>query len=89
MITPDLINGIFEILGGFFILNHCRVLYADKSVKGVSILSTVFFCSWGLWNLFYYPSLNQWYSFYGGVFITLANFLWISLLLKYKYFTKE
>lgn len=80
----DLINSLFELLGGFFILNHCWVLYQHKEVKGVSILSVVFFTLWGYWNLFYYPSLNQWLSFVGGVFICLANILYVGLLLKYR-----
>lgn len=84
MMIPDLINGLFEAAGGFFVLNHCRVLSKDKKVKGVSILSTVFFTSWGVWNLYYYPHLGQWLSFVGGLFIVLANSLWIGLMLKYK-----
>lgn len=85
---PDLLNGLFEALGGLMILNHCRVLFKDKEVKGVSILSTCFFTSWGLWNLFYYPHLDQWWSFAGGVVIVCANALWITLMLWYSDFLK-
>lgn len=81
--SPDVINGLFEFVGGFFILNHARVLYRHKLVKGVSVLSTVFFSSWGIWNLYYYPVLDQWWSFAGGLSITLANLLWISLMFYY------
>ena len=84
MSFPDLMNGGFELCGGLFILNHCRVLYADKVLKGVSIISTVFFAAWGLWNLYYYPHLDQWASFYGGIVISLANALWIGLMLHYR-----
>ena len=38
--TPDLINGLFEAIGGLLVLNHCRVLFVDKMVKGVSVFST-------------------------------------------------
>lgn len=79
----DLINGGFELLGGLFILNHCRVLYAQKAVRGVSVLSTAFFTLWGLWNLYFYPSLGQWASFAGGVVIVVANGVWIALALFY------
>ena len=82
--TPDLINGIFELLGGAFILNHCRVLYQDKLVKGVSALSTTFFTAWGVWNLYYYPHLDQWWSFAGGLVIVAANALWIGLMIYYQ-----
>lgn len=78
-----MVNGLFEAIGGLFILNHCRVLWRDKSVAGVSILSTVFFALWGAWNIFYYPHLDQWYSFAGGLIIVAANVLWIALLIRF------
>jgi len=84
MNIPDLINGGFETFSGFFVLLHCRKVLKDKSVKGVSILATSFFTLWGLWNLYYYPHLNQWASFYGGFFIVSANLLWIWLMLYYR-----
>ena len=84
--TNDLINGLFEFTGALFIFYHCRTLFRDKLVKGVSILSTVYFFSWGLWNLFYYPSLNQTWSFIGGVAIMLANITWIGMMVYYHYF---
>lgn len=84
MQIPDFINGSFEFLAGFFVLNHCLKVLKDKAVKGVNIISTIFFTSWGFWNLYFYPHLDQWYSFYGGLLIVTANFLWVILLLKYK-----
>ena len=82
--TPDFFNGLFEVLGGVMVLNHCRAVLRDKAVAGVSILSTAFFSAWGFWNLFYYPHLDQWWSFAGGVVIVAANCLWVALLLKYR-----
>ena len=80
----DVVNGSLEALGGLMILNHCRVAWKDKSVKGVSILSVVFFTGWGIWNLYYYPHLDQWASFAGGLVIALANLVWIGLMMKYR-----
>jgi hypothetical protein len=82
--TPDVVNGLIEAIGGLFVLNHCRRLYIDKQVKGVSLVSTAFFFLWGLWNVFYYPSLNQRWSFAGGIIVVSANFLWIALMLHYR-----
>lgn len=79
----DATNGLFELLGGFLVLNHCRAVLRDKAVAGVSILSTAIFTLWGAWNLYYYPSLGQWYSFAGGLSIVSANCLWVMLLMKY------
>lgn len=80
---PDFVNGAFEMIGGLFVLNHCRVLYRDKSVAGVSRLSTGVFFAWGLWNLFYYPHLDQWWSFAGGLVIVAGNCLWLCMMLYY------
>ena len=79
----DIINACFELLAGFFVLDHCRVLIKDKKVRGVSLLAIFFFFAWGIWNLYYYPFLNQWASFVGGVSITTANLIYICLLVYY------
>lgn len=77
MITPDIINGTFEAFGSLFILNHCRVLWVTRQARGISLLSTSFFSAWGLWNIFYYPHLEQMFSFYAGLMIMAANCVWI------------
>lgn len=84
MIWPDVVNGLFECLAGFAILNHCRILYKDKLYRGVSLLSTAFFMAWGFWNLFYYPHLDQIFSFLGGIAVVSANVLWVVLMLYYR-----
>lgn len=86
--TPDLINSLFELCAGFFVLNHARVLYKEKMVHGISIISVLFFVLWGFWNLFYYPHLGQTLSYYAGMFICFTNITWIVMLVKYKYFHK-
>ena len=84
MTTPDLINGLFEVCGSLFILKHCSVVLKDKAVAGVSIMAVTFFSLWGFWNVYYYPHLDQWLSFSGGIAIVVANTLWVYLLLKYR-----
>lgn len=84
MSLPDIVNGAFECAGGLFILNHCRAVLRDKAVAGVSIVSTAFFAAWGGWNCYFYPHLDQWCSFGGGLVIVAANALWIGLMLKYR-----
>lgn len=80
----DKANGLYEMFGGFVVLLHCLRLYEDKKVRGVSITATIFFLSWGVWNLYYYPSLSQWYSFMGGCGIVAANALWIVMMIYYR-----
>lgn len=80
----DFINSSFELLAGVFVLNHCRVLRKEKEVKGVSLASIMFFSVWGFWNIIYYPALNQWCSFIGGIFITAANLVYSTMIFYYR-----
>jgi len=80
----DVVNGAFECLAGFMVLLSCRRVYKDKAVAGVSIWATAFFTLWGYWNIYYYPHLDQWLSFFGGLFIVAANTIWVALLIKYR-----
>jgi hypothetical protein len=89
MTWPDVVNGLFEMLSGFFLWNNVRILLKHKSVKGVSILTTSVFALWGYWNLFYYPHLNQWMSFFGGINVVLANTAWVILAIKYSQADKK
>lgn len=82
--SPDLVNGLYECIGGLFALNNCRVLAKHKRVHGISIGSTAFFASWSFWNLYYYPSLGQWWSFMGGLVIVIANVTWVSMALYFQ-----
>ena len=83
MSWQDAVNGSFEFLGALAIARHCYVLYQHKLVRGVSWASTLFFFTWGVWNVYYYPHLGQWWSFAGGLAICAMNFLWVSLMAYY------
>jgi len=76
-----MINGLYEGFGALFVLATCRNLWKSKQPWGVSIVGICFFTSWGIWNLYYYPHLHQWYSFFGGVCIVLSNALYVYLLI--------
>jgi hypothetical protein len=65
--TPDVLNGIFELVGSLFILLNVKRVLRDKRVLGFDWRVMLFFTSWGFWNLYYYPHLDQWFSFVGGV----------------------
>jgi len=80
----DLINGAFEALGSLFILMSIVKLHREKQVRGVSWPHVGFFSAWGLWNLVYYPSLDQWLSFLGGSLLVLANAVWLGQILYYR-----
>ena len=79
MTWPDAINGAFECFGGWFVVLNILKLLKDKQVLGIHWGSTIFFTSWGLWHIWYYPHLGQWASFTGGLFICAANLVWLVL----------
>lgn len=72
----DLINGLFELVGGMLVWLNVRRLLIDRQVKGVSWSAYTFFAGWGVWNLFYYPALHQWISFAGGILLVGASLTW-------------
>ena len=84
----DIINGSFEFIGGLLYIINIVKLVKDKEVKGVSWVPTAFFTTWGAWNIYYYPSLDQWFSFWGGICIFLTNATWIGLVIYYNHKTK-
>lgn len=80
----DIINAMFELLAGFFVALHCLKLFKDKQVRGASIWATSFFTLWGFWNIYYYPSLDQWWSMFGGIAVVTMNIVWVGLMWKYR-----
>lgn len=79
----DFINGTFELLASFAILLTILKLYKAKSAKSVSVPHVVFFTVWGAWNLYFYPSLGQWFSAASGVLVMLVNGTWAGMLAYY------
>lgn len=83
MDTNDIINGTLELFGGLLCTINIFRLMKDKQVKGVSWVPMLFFTFWGGWNLYYYPSLNQTFSFIGGMSVFASNTTWLLLVLHY------
>ena len=72
----DKINAIFQIIGALLIWKNALLLYKVKEVKGVYWPATAFFTIWGFWNIYYFPSLGQWFSFVAGIVLTVGNLAW-------------
>lgn len=81
--TPDLINALFELLGSVMIWANVRQTARDQGYAGLYLPTVVFFALWGVWNLYYYPHLGQWLSFWGGVSIVTANTVWVIQMFYY------
>ncbi len=79
----DLINGIFEFLMSVVIFYSCWQLYKDKEIKGIHVSIVVLPLIWGIFRLFYYPSLDQTYSLFATSLVVSANLLYITLILYY------
>ena len=89
MDTNDLINGLFESGGSIVIWLNVLKLYKDRVVKGVYYPIWIFYSWWGLWNLYYYPSLGQWISFTAGLAIVAGNIVWSIMAFYYMYYIRK
>ena len=84
MNISDFINGGYEFFGSIAVWVNVIAIYKDKKYAGVRIAPFVFFTSWSVWNLYYYPHLNQWISLIGGFSIMLANVAYLTMMIKYR-----
>jgi hypothetical protein len=83
-VSGDLVNGLFEAIAGCLLWVNVAAAYRAKQFRGVAILPTAFFALWGYWNLYFYPSLGQWWSFLGGVNVVTANTVWVCQMVYYR-----
>jgi hypothetical protein len=81
----DVFNALFEFGGSIVGFINVAKLIKDKAVKGVYYPVWIFYTLWGFWNLYYYPSVDCWYSFLGGLFLVLSNLIWVILAIKYRH----
>jgi len=77
----DIINASFEAFASIFLLNHVVALWRSKQARGISLISTIFFSIWGIWNTIYYPQIGQVFSFYAGVAVLIANSIWVASII--------
>jgi hypothetical protein len=81
--SPDFWNGLFEFVGSLILIINCYRVYKDKRVAGVSIYPVAFFNAWGIWNLYFYPAIDAWWSFVGSIFMVTANTTWVVMAIYY------
>lgn len=73
----DHFNALFELAGATFMLPSVFKAFRLRTVQGVHWLTPTFFWSWGIWNVVYYPSLDQWWSFAAGLVLVTVNCFWL------------
>ncbi len=84
-LLSDITMGLIQVISAGFLSKSVWMLYQAKIVRGVSAVTVAFWVAWGLWDLYYFPSLNQWWAFSGGVIVTLMNALYVGLIVRYNY----
>ncbi len=77
--NSDMVNGLFELVGGLLLCLNVRRLWIDLKIEGVSMVPVFFFTAWGFWNLYFYPSVNALWSFWGGVVVVVVNVIYVGL----------
>lgn len=78
--TMDTINGLFEIGGALITLLSLQRLRRDRAMMGFHWGPTIFFTVWGLWNILYYPHLDQPVSTVGAVLLVAVNLAYLGLM---------
>ena len=82
--TPDQINGCFEVVAGLLLSLNIIRLHRDKLVRGVHIIPVIFMATWGFWNLYFYRYINAPWSFVGGILIVTMNTIWMVQMIYYQ-----
>jgi len=80
----DAINALFEVGGAFAIIPSIVAAWRAKKIVGVSIVTSLFFTSWGWWNIFYYPSLDQTLSAAAAGMLATTNSIWLFQIWYYR-----
>lgn len=80
----DIINASFEFVGIIAVWLNIRAILRDRQVKGVSVLNVLFFSIWGFWNIYYYPSLEQFWSGVAAGLLAASNSFYFFLVMRFK-----
>lgn len=73
----DITNSLFELVGTIFSWMNVWYIFKDREIKGVYWPSSFYMVSYGVWSLYYYIHLFQWYSLSIAIFHVLANTIWL------------
>ena len=82
--VADVVNSLFQAGAAAVCWRDVLFIYRDHRVRGVWWPAKVFFVAMGLWNMLYFPSLGQWWSFSAGVLVVSANATWATLAYRYR-----
>ena len=80
MMSPDIFNALLEFLGGVFTFQNALRVCRDRGYAGITWTAVAFFATWSAWNTWYYPSLDQTWSWVAAIFMLTANLCWIAVM---------
>jgi len=80
----DIINSLFQIGVIIFSANNCLAVFMHRSSAGVSPVSAIFFNVFGLWNSFFFASLDQTMSFLVSISMLMINAVYLYLVFRYR-----
>lgn len=81
--TMDQINAVAEVLACIVLAPSIMKAWRLKVVQGVHWVTPAFFWSYGIWNLFYYHSLEQWWSGLAAILLATQNTVWLLMVILY------
>jgi hypothetical protein len=85
----DIINACFKLCASLFLWVSVYTLYKSKGYAGIHFSQYLFFTVAAVWNLIYYPSLGQMWSFFACISVLAANASWIYLALRYGHYDAD
>jgi hypothetical protein len=88
MTWQDCVNACYELGGSIATCFSIMVLLRDRVVKGIHWFPTVFFFTWGIWNIYYYYHMTQPISQIGGGALAVANAVWLFLAWRFGAFKR-
>jgi len=85
-VTLDQMNAAFELGGAFLRTLDCVKLFQAKRFMGGHLGTALYFLLWGVFNVFFYPSLHQEWSFWAAIALMTINGVWFVMAVHYNYF---
>ena len=85
----DIVNAMFQLGSAAMIWLNVVKIHKDKRVHGVVWYTFVFYATLGVWNIFFYHHLQQWWSIVAGSVVIFGNIAWCVLAVKYSRISKD
>lgn len=89
MMLVDQITGGFQFFASIFIMLNIRALLKSREMKGISLLTIVFYNLWDFWGVYMFYRIGNSYSMWTAVAITVVYTTWSCLVFYFTLSSKE